>query len=43
VPDDAAEAPEPAQEPEQAEAEKPDTTPQVVSLDAFRRRPPSKE
>ena len=30
-------------EPEAEEAEKPDTTPQVVSLDAFRRRPPSKE
>ena len=26
-----------------AEAEKPDATPQVVSLDAFRRRPPTKE
>ena len=29
-------------EPETMEAEKPDATPQVVSLDAFRRRPPSK-
>ncbi len=26
-----------------AEAEKPDATPQVVSLDSFRRRPPTKE
>jgi hypothetical protein len=32
-----------AAEPEPVEAEKPDATPQVVSLDAFRRRPPSKE
>jgi hypothetical protein len=30
-------------EPETADAEKLDTTTQVVSLDAFRRRPPSKE
>jgi uncharacterized protein len=30
-------------EPEAVEPEKPDATPQVVSLDAFRRRPPSKE
>jgi hypothetical protein len=30
-------------EPETMGAEKPDKTPQVVSLDAFRRRPPSKE
>jgi uncharacterized protein len=30
-------------EPETAENVKPDTTPQVVSLDAFRRRPPAKE
>lgn len=37
-------APEPEpDEPEAEEAEKPDTTPQVVSLDAFRRRPPAKE
>jgi hypothetical protein len=36
---DAAETPEP----ETVEADKPDATPQVVSLDAFRRRPPSKE
>ena len=34
----------PAEEsPEAADPAKPDTTPQVVSLDAFRRRPPSKE
>ncbi len=41
----AAAAPEVAEteEPEAAEAAKPDATPQVVSLDAFRRRPPSKE
>jgi hypothetical protein len=41
----AAAAPEVADavEPEAVEAEKPDATPQVVSLDAFRRRPPSKE
>jgi hypothetical protein len=32
-----------APEPEATEGEKPDATPQVVSLDAFRRRPPTKE
>ena len=32
-----------ARSPKPVEAEKPDATPQVVSLDAFRRRPPSKE
>jgi len=37
-------ADEPEQpEPRGAEAEKPDATPQVVSLDSFRRRPTSKE
>jgi uncharacterized protein len=30
-------------EAEPGEAEQPDAAPQVVSLDAFRRRPPSKE
>ncbi len=30
-------------EPQASEAEKPDAAPQVVSLDQFRRRPPSKE
>jgi uncharacterized protein len=30
-------------EPDTDEAEKPDATPQVVSLDSFRRRPPTKE
>jgi hypothetical protein len=41
----AADAPEMAETPqtEAAEDEKPDATPQVVSLDAFRRRPPAKE
>ena len=41
----AADAPEMAEAPqtETAEDEKPDATPQVVSLDAFRRRPPAKE
>jgi hypothetical protein len=34
---------EPEPEVTEAEGEKPDTAPQVVSLDAFRRRPPSKE
>jgi uncharacterized protein len=34
---------EDAPEPKAIAAEKPDTTPQVVSLDQFRRRPPSKE
>ena len=30
-------------EPDAADTEKPDATPQVVSLDSFRRRPPTKE
>jgi uncharacterized protein len=39
---DGSDAVEETDEPEPAETEKPSETPQVVSLDAFRRRPPSK-
>ena len=43
VPEIAEEEPEPEAEITDVDAEKPDVAPQVVSLDAFRRRPPSKE
>jgi len=43
VPDIAEEEPEAEDEITETDAEKPDVAPQVVSLDAFRRRTPSKE
>jgi hypothetical protein len=43
VPEIAEEEPEPEREVTDPEAEQPDAAPQVVSLDAFRRRTPSKE
>ena len=43
VPEIAEEEPEPEAEITDVDAEKPDVAPQVVSLDAFRRRTPSKE